>query len=299
MAASAEVIEAMAGDAGSEGASSAANQTTAQPETGQQAAAPQQDAAPAGDAGQQQQQQQQQQQPVTQVPQAALHEARQENKTLKARIAQLEAQPRLTAEDAALLADLRATRAKKEEPEGADFLSDPKAYVDTSVKGVIEKLEQQKKETDETKAAVRQREEIEHVYRVTANAETTFAQQTPDYSQALQHLRQQIAAEVRVTYPDASDDQIANHIAWVERETARGLVAQGRNPAEFAYNLAKIRGYQPKTQQQPAAAARPDKEAARTMGSGGGDAPTVDDGDAGGMSAEFGQALQERFKRKR
>lgn len=295
MAANAEVvIEAVAGDAGGEGAAPApaatttsdAAQATDKPQSG--------DAAATGEA-----QQQQQQQRVDQVPQAALHEARQENKTLKARIAQLEAQPRLTPEDASLLADLRATRAKKDEPEPADFLADPKAYVDTSVKGVIDKLEEQKKDTEQTKAQIREREEIEQVYRATASAEAEFVQQTPDYPQALQHLRQQIAAEVRVTYPEATDQQIANHVAWVERETARGLVAHGRNVPEFAYNLAKIRGYQPKQQTAPANSAKPDKEAARTMGSGGGDTPTVDDGDAGGMSAEFGQALQERFKQRK
>src|SRR5690242_11645136 len=73
------------------------------------------------------------------VPLAALHEARQEARQLKQQIAALEAQPKLTAEDAELLRNLRAQRSQEVDP---DFLQDPKGYVDTKLSRALKKLEE-------------------------------------------------------------------------------------------------------------------------------------------------------------
>lgn len=231
-----------------------------------------------------------------------MHEARVEIKQLKATIARLEAQPRLTPEDQAALAKLRAADQATQQQE-PDFLADPKGYVDNKVKAALDKLDAAEKKTEETEAKVAEGEQLRAVLQATMTAEQTFVQTTPDYPQALQHIRSVRTAQLQALFPDATAEQVANHIAYEERETARGLIAQNRNPAEFAYKIAKTLGYTPQaTQGQPAtrqtqATAPIDKSAVRTLGSGGGDAPSAED--AGGGMPEFQAALAERFKKKR
>lgn len=240
----------------------------------------------------------QQQQKQETVPHGALHEARSEIKQLKATIARLEAQPRLTSEDQAALAKLRAADQATQQQE-PDFLADPKGYVDNKVKAALEKLDAAEKKTEETHAKVAEGEQLRAVLQATMTAEQTFVQTTPDYPQALQHIRSVRTAQLQALYPEATAEQVANHIAYEERETARGLIAQNRNPAEFAYTIAKTLGYQPqKPQGQPANRQAPvDKAAVRTLGSGGGDAQATED--AGSGMPEFKAALAERFKKKR
>ena len=221
---------------------------------------------------------------------AALHEARGEAKTLRQQLA--EAQQQL----AALKTPQGQQPAAQPEQE-PDFLADPKGYVDRVDKKVSTALEKLDKATQETAEQVKQREANETVLRTTQAAETEFYSKTPDYPEALQHIRGVRTQQLQALFPDATPDQINNHIAFEERETARMLVTQGRNPAEFAYNFASTLGYKkaapPDPNPKPAARVI-DKDAVRTLGSGGGSgAPTED---AGNTMPEFSAALAERFK---
>lgn len=228
---------------------------------------------------------------------AALRESRAEIKALRAKITEFEAHPRLSAEDQAALAKLRATEKATQEQE-PDFLADPKAYVDTKVAAALKVLDEAKKESTETKQKLTQKEEVEAVFRATASQEAVFVQTQPDYPQALQHIRAVRTQQLNMMFPDATAEQVSQHIAFEELSTARTLISQNKNPAEFAYQYAKTMGYSAAKAPDQKPAAKPiDKSAARTMGSGGGDgAPEAEDD--GAMPAEFGQALQERFKRK-
>jgi hypothetical protein len=73
------------------------------------------------------------------VPLAALHEARNEVKDLRAKIAALEALPRLTDAQQKALDKLNATEAAIEAKD-PDFLEDPKGYVDANLKKSQEAL---------------------------------------------------------------------------------------------------------------------------------------------------------------
>lgn len=225
---------------------------------------------------------------------AALHETRSENKTLRSELAQLRSQVEAMAKQ-------KPAEAAPEPPE-PDFLADPKGYVDQKVQGALAKLDKAEKASQETAEQVKQREANEAVLTATQAAETQFYSQTPDYPEALQHIRGVRTQQLQALFPDATTEQINNHIAFEERETARMLISQKRNPAEFAYNFAKTLGYQ---KAAPPAAAKPaaapiDKDAVRTLGSGGGSGAQTED--AGNSMPEFLAAQQEvaaRFKRKK
>jgi hypothetical protein len=238
----------------------------------------------------------------------ALHEAREQNRQLKSRIAELEAQSKLTPEDRAALDALRSakTDAENEEP---DFLTDPKGYVDSKVAAALKKLDEQKKDTDQTKETVAQKEAREALWRDTQTAEATFVSTTPDYPQALQHIRTVRVSQLKEMFPEATDQQIVNHMAYEEMQAAQTCLKRGRSPAEYAYKIAQTMGYKPAakgngaqggggttaTNKQPSQ--RPDKDAARTMGSGGGDQQQTEDQGDDKMPPEFTAALSERFKR--
>jgi hypothetical protein len=223
---------------------------------------------------------------------AALHQERGEKKALREQLAQMQAQ----------LEALKSTAPKPEQPAQEpepDFLADPKGYVDSKVQAALAKLDKAEKTTQETADQVKQREANEAVLRATQAAEAQFYSSTPDYPEALQHIRSVRTQQLQIQHPEATPEQINNHIAYEERETARMLVSQNRNPAEFAYQFAKTLGYATKAAAKPAAPAV-DKDAVRTLGSGGGNGTPSED--AGNSMPEFAAAraeVQARFKKKR
>lgn len=235
------------------------------------------------------------------VPHAALHEAREQNKQLRAKITELEGQPKLTTEDAALLRELREARKAQAEKEAEpDFLADPKGYVDTKVTTALkklEKLEETGKKTEEQQTQQQQAQaRYNQVVTGIAQGEAAFVPTVPDYTEAVTHARTTRQQQLQMLHPEATPEQITQHIAFEELTAAQQLLAAGKNPAEFAYNYAKTLGYQPKATPKPQE--KPDKDAARTLGAGGGDAPEADDEGEDAMP-EFTAALMERFKRKR
>lgn len=241
------------------------------------------------------------------VPLAALQEAREANRTLKAEIEALKAKPSLSSEDAALLKSLREqqkdAKAAQDAAEAAvpDFLQDPKGYIDATVaaaKKAADKAAEDSKKVTEANTA---REQFTAVVTGTQARETAFIAKNPDYYDAVNHIRAGVAQETRMLYPDATDAQINEHIGRQEIAMAAQLLAAGKDPAEFAYNLAKTRGYVPKAAAAAGAAgagnggAKPaaDKDAARSLGGGGGSEATGDDVDE---SVEtFNAAVAERF----
>lgn len=230
------------------------------------------------------------------MPHGALHEARSEIKQLRAKLAELEAKPALTPEQSAALAKLSKADAAEAEAD-PDFLADPKGYVDAQQKKIgdaVKKLEDQTKEqADQSKA----QQALQGLINATAQAEATFVEQNPDYADALTHVRAVRTDQLRMIHPDATDEQIRGAVAQEELAIAHQVLTRKGNPAEFIYGFAKTMGYTKKAAAAAPAARRPvDKDAARTMGSGGAadDAP---ESDAGSGMPELMQAVQERFQR--
>ena len=79
--------------------------------------------------------------------------------------------------------------------------------------------------------------------------EQAFVARQPDYQNAIQHMHQLRTRELQVLGMDefAAEQKSAAEL----REFAYITAAQGRSPAEIAYNLAKARGYNPTPTQDP------------------------------------------------
>lgn len=236
------------------------------------------------------------------VPIHALHESREQVKALKTQIAALEAQPKLSAEDLELLKDLKAQRAAAAKPAEPDFLQDPKAYIDAKANEAREEAKQTKealKKLDEAKQA---QEAFNQVVSGTSAKEAEFLKTTPDYYEAVTHMRTVRAAQLQMMLPNATPQQIQAHIGREEIQAAEQILRAGGDPADFAYRYAKTLGYLPKAPAAaaattPAAAPKIDKDAARSLGGGGAADSTAEVGedDGGDGIGALHQALAERF----
>lgn len=203
---------------------------------------------------------------------AANRETRAENKALKQQLADLTAR----------LDSLgKPAPPQQETPPEPDFLADPKGYVDATKKQLAElteKLENSEKQQTEQQ---KQQQAAQETWNKVITAEQEFAAATPDYHDALNHVRgiraEQIKIEIRETEDrEATSEEISKILSIQEAQGAAALIAKGKNPSKFYYEYAKTYGYKPKAPTPPLAAAKPDKDAVRTMGSGGG----VDSGGA-------------------
>jgi hypothetical protein len=187
-----------------------------------------------------------------------------------------------------------------------EFNDDPKGYIDHQAKSVVERLEATSKQIEEAKrTAEMSAQQAEHVQFVNylQQAEAQFVAQTPDYHEALTHIRQIRAKQLKVFDPNINDDQVRDTIIREEMGLATQLAKQGRNPAQTAYQIAQAYGYTPKqaAAQQEAAPELPKVAGPKqlppdqTLGSG--SAPVEDATD---ITDSFDKAFSEMFgKRKR
>lgn len=179
--------------------------------------------------------------------------------------------------------------------EAPDFVEDPKGYVDHNLKGALEKIaeankkaEESGKEAKETAAQAAEQVQLQRFFNDLGQHEQRFVAQTPDYYEAVSHLRTVRAAQLCELVPDITAEQINQQIVTEERQLAVNLARSGRDPVATAYNLAKTFGYQPKAKEEKAAeiAKLPDPSIKRlppdqTLGAGAGGAePSIDPDDA-------------------
>ena len=187
-----------------------------------------------------------------------------------------------------------------------DFEKDPKGYVD-SLGSKFESALSELKKTSETltqtaDAATRQAQQVQFTQQL-GTVEAAFVAQTPDYHEALAHVRNIRAQQLAMIYPQAKPEQIAQAIGQEELTAAFQLTQQGRNPAEFAYQYAKTLGYTKKapTPTPPAAAAPAAAPAieqlspAATLGTGGGAPGTSADEVQGDGYEAFDRAFADVF----
>lgn len=192
-----------------------------------------------------------------------------------------------------------AQEAARQEPD-IDYLDDPKGYIDQQVRRGLASLKQVEEQSKQTAQQVAAQNAVTQVVQAVQAHENAFVQQHPDYPQALLHIRQQRLGELRIMAPQASDAELLNYLRVEELRNAHALLAQGRNPAEVAYQYAQARGYKlpaapaPNGGQPPQ---QPNRDAIRGLPAGGGapggGLPSAPD--AGNVMPEFSAALRERF----
>lgn len=221
---------------------------------------------------------------------------------MTSQIDELKKQPQLSEEDRDLLQDLKARRAAEKLPKAPEFVEDPKGYIDAKEKEVREALKELRETNSKRSEAEQQQQAQQALVQTISGHEVEFVAKTPDYQDALTHMRNVRASQLQMLFPQATAQQIQGQIGREELGAAHQVLQAGGNPAEFAYNYAKTLGFTPKQAAAAVAAvasngaAPPDKDAIRTLGGGGGAEPADEPGDA---MPEFTQALKERFARKR
>lgn len=134
----------------------------------------------------------------------------------------------------------------KSPPAAPDHATNPTGYIDHRVNEALQKLEGKVTETGKTAEQAQQEAAFTRFQHTLATSEQQFMQATPDYYDALGHLRTLRANELITLNPDLTQPQLIEMIQREELGLASQLLRSGRNPHEVAYSLAKARGYAPK-----------------------------------------------------
>lgn len=175
--------------------------------------------------------------------------AKQEPKTIPL-AAHLEERKALKAELDAMKRELEALKNPPKPPAPEpDYTQDPKGYTDHRVKAALEQLEgtNQRIESLQQTAqqAAQQTEQLQFTRHLEA-AEAAFVKENPDYYDALSHVRQIRAQQLKLLAPDITEEQIARQIGQEEIQLAMQLAGTNRNPVAMVYQLAQAYGYQKK-----------------------------------------------------
>jgi hypothetical protein len=153
-----------------------------------------------------------------------------------------------------------ASAPKVEPPAPPDFTADPKAYVDHKVQAALEQLETGLKPVQQKAEAAEASSAETRFFTHLQNAEQAFVATNPDYYDALGHLRNLRAAEIRLLDPDVTQEQLGQLLQREELQLAANILRSGRNPSEVAFNLAKARGWAPKPVKAPEAPKPPEEK---------------------------------------
>jgi hypothetical protein len=215
-----------------------------------------------------------------------------EKKALEERLAKLESPP----------------KAPPPEPE---FEKDPKGYTDHKLNTALEQLKAQQGDAQKQIEQVAQTAQMSREQAETLvfsqhlqTAEAAFVQQNPDYYEALAHVRNVRAQQLKLMAPDITDEQIGQQINQEEMNLAKQLARANRNPISTVYQLASAYGYQKKAAASGDELKLPDVPGQKqlppdqTLGSGGtrgGDGPE----ETGDNKDEFDQAWSEMFGKRK
>jgi hypothetical protein len=199
------------------------------------------------------------------APLAALHEERARRRNAEQRAEQVEALQRQIAEMQRTLQPAPAMPDPNENPVG--YLAHQQQQVQQQVQHLVQQSQQQAQQAQVAAAEAALATRIR-------SAEAGFAAAQPDYQQALDHVHNLRVRELQLL---GSDPETAAMQSQREmREAAFFHAANGRNPAEVFYGLAKVRGHSSKpaaaapTAAEQLAAAQKGVAAAASLGGGSG-----------------------------
>jgi hypothetical protein len=150
-----------------------------------------------------------------------------------------------------------------------DVSVDPVANFDRRIGDLTAQNQQVLQNMQAAQARQEQQAQIHRLTNAVQMQEAQFVQTAPDYNEAVNHLREVRKQELIAFGYD--EDQAAQEAQNELVRTAFQLAAQGKNPAQVAYNLAKVRGYVVKTQSGPQKIESQQRvgAASRTLGGGG------------------------------
>lgn len=214
------------------------------------------------------------------VPQGALHEERERRKELQRNLAM--AQQERERERQVLeqrFMQIQNAIAQQNAPKPPSFDEDPVAALKHGVDTTQEELRQirqyQQQEWQRQQEGQARQQYIGQLAGAVSQAEAEFAQEKPDYLEAVKHFKtvraQQLGA---LGYSPAQVSQMLDNEALAIADTA---LRNGRSPAEAAYQMAEAAGWKKKEAKAPENVQKMESlqkgtKAAQSLGSGG--APT-------------------------
>lgn len=206
-----------------------------------------------------------------------------------------------------LESDLRALKEQRDQvvEQAPDYLDDPKGYVDHTAKSVAQQLKElgdQTKKLSETQELTQKQQQqmaqVQQLATAMSTQEQEFAQKNKDYWDALEHYRNVRRQHMKLTFPQAQPHQIEQALQAEEFQTGAAVLQQGRNPAEYAYEMAKTLGYtrqKPEQEAEANAEMAANREKAQGLGSSGRSAGGDIEDLMSKSADEFDQAMKEMF----
>lgn len=213
------------------------------------------------------------------VPHSALHEERQKRKEAEERARRAEEEYKRNLERGnerlqhlIALSQQRPPQAQEPQTPPPSLDQDPVGYVGHLSQTLGQKIQTIEQQNAQLLAQQQQQQQLAQLTNIAHAQVQAFAQQTPDYFDALQHVRSMRMAQYRAM--GLSDEQIVAQMNQDELALASTALQNRRNVAESLYEFAKASGYTPKAAERKpsetlAAEAR-GVAAAKSLGTGGG-----------------------------
>lgn len=223
-----------------------------------------------------------------------LKSEREANKELRAKL------------DLALQQMERLIASKQEKPEPSeetipDFDDDPTGNLQARLEAANRQIEELRRQTQQTTQATTAQQQMMALRMAIAQQEQSFAAQTPDYPQALAKIREVEKAKLIFAAQESgqqvNEQEIEALLYRNELIAAANLLRQGKNPAQYAYEMAKrFYGYSPAGAEQKSPVDRQAAlAAARGAGTGGRPRQQAPTPSASMTIPEFEAALKEAF----
>lgn len=174
------------------------------------------------------------------VPHAAFHEERERRKAVEAQMQQMAARFDTLLQRMGQPAQPQQPAA----PQLPDFATDPQAHITGRFQTVEQRLAQIDQWSRQQVEAQQAQQQAQAIVATAAAQEAEFRTRQPDYNSAAEHLRRSRDAELAamgIGDPGQRQQMIQQDVMAMAAHAAR----TGQNVAEWAYNLAKLRGYQP------------------------------------------------------
>jgi hypothetical protein len=194
------------------------------------------------------------------VPYGALHEERQKRKEMQQELERVRQESMQTSQ---VMQQVLRQLQQQNQPQIPSPDDDPVAFfqhktqtLEQQVKQLTDYIQGNQQQTQEQQQVV----QLDTAYRNTA---AEFAQETPDFGDAYQHLITSRMAEYEAM--GYSKQEAASYVQNEERNIAAKAFRDGENPAKRIYQLAQVRGYKKAT---PAPAAPTPEQKMQTLGKG-------------------------------
>lgn len=207
--------------------------------------------------------------PEGHVPQGALHAERERRKGAEAELKKVQEQLQAIAK---MREQVNARTAQQiqpvegEDPNGVEHLKRKVAEIAQAQTRVGQTLDHQAIEAHRQST----------IHAALSSSEARFRQDHADYDNAIRHLVNARAQELALY--GLSQIDVRNALATEVQEITEAAIAQGKDPAEVGYELARLRGYRAETQGSGKAAAQVDAVAnaqaqSRSLGQSAGSTP--------------------------